>query len=78
MNEPIKGIDVGAKAEIYQILKGLRNTKSNSIILVPSEISEIIAICDRVIVMTMRKIAGEVTGSDINKDKILNLAFTQI
>jgi ABC-type sugar transport system ATPase subunit len=75
MDEPTRGIDVGAKAEIYKILQRLKTEEGKSIIMVSSELPEVVAECDRVIVMRNGRVAGEVTGKDMTKETILQLAF---
>lgn len=76
MDEPTRGVDVGAKAEIYKILRDLKEKENKSIIIISSELPEVIAECDRVLVMRNGRIAGEVKGEDINEEKILKLAFS--
>ena len=76
MDEPTRGIDVGAKAEIYKILRNLKDNEEKSIIVVSSELPEVVAECDRVIVMHNGKIVGEVEGESITKEKILQYAFS--
>ena len=76
MDEPTRGIDVGAKAEIYKIIRQLKNEEGKSFIVVSSELEEIVSETDRVIVMRNGKISGELIGTDITKEKVLNLAFT--
>ena len=75
MDEPTRGIDVGAKAEIYKILQRLKTEEGKSIIMVSSELPEVVAECDRVIVMRNGRVAGEVTGKGMTKETILQLAF---
>jgi ABC-type sugar transport system ATPase subunit len=75
MDEPTRGIDVGAKAEIYKILRGLKNDEHKAIIMVSSELEEVVAECDRVIVMYQGRISGEASGAGITKERILHLAF---
>jgi ribose transport system ATP-binding protein len=75
MDEPTRGIDVGAKAEIYKILRGLKNDEHKAIIMVSSELEEVVAECDRVIVMYQGRISGEASGAAITKERILHLAF---
>jgi ABC-type sugar transport system ATPase subunit len=75
LDEPTRGVDVGAKAEIYRILRQLRDEKNLSIIIVSSEIREIITECERVLVMRNGRIAGELQKESINSDSILQLAF---
>ncbi|MGA2480522.1 MAG: sugar ABC transporter ATP-binding protein [Spirochaetia bacterium] len=75
MDEPTRGIDVGAKAEIYKILRVLKSTEKKAIIMVSSELEEVVAECDRVIVMYQGRISGEAAGAEITKERILHLAF---
>lgn len=75
MDEPTRGIDVGAKAEIYSFLKELRLKGKLSVIIVSSELEEIVAECDRVIVMRNGHISGELQENDIEKEKLLSFAF---
>jgi ABC-type sugar transport system ATPase subunit len=74
MDEPTKGIDIGAKTEIYRIMKKLQ-AQGKAIILISSELQEIVSECERVIVMRNGYIAGELKHTDVNKENILQLAF---
>jgi ribose transport system ATP-binding protein len=76
MDEPTRGIDVGAKAEIYKIMRQLKSEKGKSLIVVSSELEEIVSEADRVLVMRNGKISGEVSGENITKENVLNFAFT--
>ena len=76
MDEPTRGIDVGAKAEIYKIMRQLKSEKGKSLIVVSSELEEIVSEADRVLVMRNGKISGEVTGENITKENVLHFAFT--
>lgn len=76
MDEPTRGIDVGAKAEIHHLMRQLVN-RGVGIVLISSELPEIIGMCDRVIVMNEGLIAGELMDSDITEDNIMRLAATQ-
>lgn len=73
MDEPTRGIDVGAKSEIHKLLRELAN-QGTGIILISSELPEIIGMCDRVIVIHEGKLSGEVTAADLNEPKIIQLA----
>ncbi|MDC0612038.1 sugar ABC transporter ATP-binding protein [Vibrio sp.] len=69
-DEPTRGIDVGAKSEIYELMKQL--TKQGiSIIMISSELPEIIGICDRVLVFNQGQIVANLTGNDINSNTIM-------
>lgn len=70
MDEPTRGIDIGAKTEIYKLLRRIRN-EGMSVIIVSSELPEVIAECDRVIVMANQKITSVLEGSEITKENIL-------
>ena len=70
MDEPTKGIDIGAKAEIHNLLRRLAN-EGLGIVLISSELPEIIGMCDRVIIMNENDICGEVSEKDINESEIM-------
>jgi ribose transport system ATP-binding protein len=76
MDEPTRGIDVGAKAEIHEMLRQLSNS-GIGVVIISSELPEIIGMCDRVIVMQEGSIKGEVKGTEISEKKIIMLASGQ-
>ena len=63
LDEPTRGVDIGAKSEIYRIIDELAK-RNIGIIVISSELPEIIGVCDRVLVMREGRIAGEVGGPD--------------
>ena len=73
LDEPTRGIDVGAKYEIYQLIDALA-AKGKSIIVVSSELPELLGICDRIYVMSAGRIAGEVVAKETTQEKIMALA----
>jgi ribose transport system ATP-binding protein len=73
LDEPTRGVDVGAKAEIHRILRDLAN-KGTGIVAISSELPELIGLCDRVIVIHEGRIAGEVSGRDLNEENLMHLA----
>jgi ABC-type sugar transport system ATPase subunit len=73
LDEPTKGIDVGAKAEIYAIMNRLASS-GMAILMVSSELPEIISICDRVYVLHSGQIAGELQRRDFSQAKIMQYA----
>jgi len=73
LDEPTVGIDVGAKAEIYKIIKNLAES-GLSIIMVSSEYPELIAMCDRILVIANGRVAGEVPGSEANETNLIRLS----
>ena len=74
-DEPTRGIDVGAKSEIYKIMRDLSN-EGKAIIMVSSELPEILAVCDRVAVFHSGSIAGILDGATASEEQILSLAIS--
>ena len=70
LDEPTRGIDIGAKQEIFYIMKKLAE-KGLSIIFVSSEIKEVLAVADRVIVLAKGKINKELMGGEITEDNLV-------
>jgi ribose transport system ATP-binding protein len=73
-DEPTRGIDVGAKYEIYMLLWKLA-AEGKGIIIVSSDLPELLGICHRIVVFSNWKIAGEVQRSDFSQERILALAY---
>ncbi len=76
LDEPTRGIDVGAKYEIYAIIADLA-AQGKSVIMISSELPELIGMADRIMVMCEGRVTGFVEGADINQEKIMALA-TQV
>lgn len=74
LDEPTKGIDVGAKFEIYQIICNLAK-QGIGVIVISSELPEIMGVCDRILVMCQGHITGEVMREDATDQKLLMLAM---
>ncbi len=72
-DEPTRGIDVGAKFEIYKLLNRLA-AEGKTIIMISSEMPEVIRLCTRVLVMCEGRITGELSGGDITQENIMRLA----
>ena len=73
LDEPTRGIDVGAKYEIYElIIKMAKDGKT--VIMVSSEMPELLGICDRILVMSGGVLAGEVDARNTSQEEILTLA----
>jgi ribose transport system ATP-binding protein len=72
-DEPTRGIDVGAKQEIYQLMCELANS-GIAILMISSEMEELLGMSDRIIVLSEGKLAGEVTKKQFSQDFILDLA----
>ena len=73
VDEPTRGVDVGAKADIYAIIDGLA-AKGITIIMVSSDLNEIMNMCDRVIVMKNGRITGEVSREELSQERIMQYA----
>lgn len=73
VDEPTHGIDIGAKYEIYEILKNLA-AEGKGIVMISSELPELIGLCDKIIVINKGRTAGELTGEDMIEEKIMKLA----
>ena len=75
-DEPTRGIDVGAKAEIYELLGSLAAT-GKGILAVSSDLPELMAICHRILVFSNGRIAGEVPRAEFDEHRILSLAYQE-
>lgn len=72
-DEPTRGIDVGAKLEIYELMNRLV-AKGKSIIMISSELPEVLGMCDRILVMRNGRITGELASDDATQEKIMQYA----
>ena len=72
-DEPTRGIDVGAKAEIYNLLRSLAD-QGKAIVTISSELPEVLRVSDRIIVMCEGRITGELTAKDATQERIMLLA----
>jgi len=72
LDEPTRGIDVGAKYEIYTIINRLAG-EGKGVVLISSELPEILGLCDRVYVMSQGRISGQVDRADATQEKIMRL-----
>ncbi len=77
MDEPTRGIDVGAKTEIYNLMRTLAK-QGTAIIMISSELPEIIGMSDRIVVMHDGRIAGKFAPSEATEERILMLATGQV
>ena len=74
LDEPTRGVDVGARAEIYKEIKRIC-AENASFIVISSDVEELPGLCDRVLVMAEGRIVGELEGAAINKDALLRLCY---
>jgi ribose transport system ATP-binding protein len=75
VDEPTRGIDVGARYEIHQLLLDLA-AAGKGLLVVSSDLPELLGICDRLLVFSRGRIAGEVARADFDAERILNLAYS--
>ena len=73
LDEPTRGIDVGAKYEIYQLIINLAK-EGKGVIMVSSEMPELLGVCDRILVLSGGGLAGEVDAKNTSQEEILTLA----
>jgi ABC-type sugar transport system ATPase subunit len=73
LDEPTRGIDVGAKYEIHKMIMDLAE-QGKSIIMISSEMVELIGVCDRVLVMCAGRKAGELMKEELSEQSIMRLA----
>jgi L-arabinose transport system ATP-binding protein len=74
LDEPTRGIDVGAKYEIYQLMYQLAE-EGKAVVFVSSDLPEVMGVADRVIVMREGAITGEVPRADVNEERLLSMAL---
>jgi len=74
LDEPTRGIDVGAKAEIYKLI-GQLVEQGKAVVVVSSELPELMGICDRIMVIREGRIAGEFRRGEFSSEKIMSCAF---
>ena len=74
LDEPTKGVDVGAKYEIYTIINKLAE-EGSGIIMISSEMEELIGVCDRILIMSKGQITGELDRKEFGMEKMLKLAI---
>ncbi len=76
LDEPTRGVDVGAREEIYKVMKDLKN-KGLAILMISSDLIELMSQSDRILVMAGGRIAGEFSSAEATEEKILALALNQ-
>jgi len=76
-DEPTRGIDVAAKAEIHQLIRDFAKEEGRAAIVISSEVNELVAVSDRVIVMSKGHITGELEGDEIVQSNVLKYVTTK-
>ena len=74
-DEPTRGVDVGAKRQIYELIVGLA-ADGMAVLLISSEIEEVLGLAHRVLVMRGGRIVGEFAGDDATPDNVMRAAFS--
>lgn len=74
LDEPTRGVDVGAKKEIYELMNAFKK-EGLGILMISSEIPELLGVCDRIMVMKQGEISGILTRSEATQEKIMRLAI---
>jgi len=74
LDEPTRGIDVGAKYDIYCLMNDL-TAQGKALIMISSELPEVLGMSDRVLVMHEGRLRGELTGADMTAEKVMKLAI---
>ncbi|HUX97342.1 MAG TPA: sugar ABC transporter ATP-binding protein [Bacteroidales bacterium] len=74
IDEPTRGVDIGAKVEIYELINDLAQ-KGVAVIVISSETAELTGICDRIVVMRKGEIRGELTKQEFSEEEILRLSL---
>lgn len=74
LDEPTRGVDVGARLEIYKLMQEMKN-KGAAILMISSDLPEILTQADRILVMCKGSIAGELSAAEATEEKVLKLAL---
>ncbi len=74
LDEPTRGVDVGAKAEIYKLIREMANG-GMAVIVISSDLPEVLLLSDRIVVMRQGRVAGELSRQDATQEKVLALAM---
>ena len=77
LDEPTRGVDVGAKVEIYELMNSI-TAAGGAIVMVSSELPEILGMSDRILVMRDGRLAGELSAADATQDTVMTLAARDI
>lgn len=76
LDEPTRGIDVGAKFEIYGLINDL-SARDKGVVMISSELPELLGMCDRIYVMNEGKIVGELSSEDANQERIMSMIVSE-
>ena len=73
LDEPTRGIDVGAKVEVYRLIGQLAE-EGGAVIVVSSDLLELLGLCDRIVVMRAGRVAGELGRPAFSQERVMELA----
>jgi ABC-type sugar transport system ATPase subunit len=73
VDEPTRGIDVGGKAEVHRLLIELAE-RGTAVLVISSDLPEVLALADRILVMAQGRIAGELSSQEASEERIIHLA----
>jgi ABC-type sugar transport system ATPase subunit len=73
LDEPTKGVDVGAKFEIHNIIRG-HAARGMACVMVSSDLPEVLALADRIVVMRQGRVRGEIAGTAATEEAVMSLA----
>ena len=73
VDEPTRGVDVGARSEIYRLLRGLAD-RGVALLVVSSDLPEVLTLADRIVVMAEGRTVGELPGDGASEEQVLRLA----
>jgi ribose transport system ATP-binding protein len=76
LDEPTRGIDVGAKAEVYTLLRRL-SADGKALLVVSSELPELMMLCGRILVLSRGRLVGDISRHDFDEERILSLAYSE-
>ncbi len=76
LDEPSRGVDVGARAEVHRVVRELA-ARGTAVLAVSSDNEELVALCDRVLVMAEGRVTGELSGVGITEERIVSLSFAR-
>lgn len=74
LDEPTRGVDVGARAELYQVIRGLA-AQGVGVLLVSSEVPEVLGLADRVLVMREGRVVREAAAGELDENTVLDLVM---
>ena len=74
LDEPSRGVDVGSRAEVHQVIRELAR-QGTAVLVISSDNEELVALCDRVVVMSEGHVSGQIVGEAITENRIIALSF---